>query len=107
MSKLIEGFFSFVREQGVVGMAVALAIGIQASQTVSAIVNQFVNPLVGVILMGTDLTGIQSEVEVDGDTLVFGWGIILQSIITLLATALVIYFVVDKLGLTKADKKKK
>jgi hypothetical protein len=31
---------------------------------------------------------------------------ILQAVITLLATAFVVYFIVDKAGLTKLDKKK-
>lgn len=106
MSNLVKGFTNFVREQGVVGLAVGLAIGIQASGTVSALVDQFINPLVGVILQGTDLSSIESTVEVGNTTQTFGWGIIIQSVVTLLATAFVIYFVVEKLGLTKADKKK-
>ncbi len=106
MTKYIKGFMTFVREQGVVGLAIGLAIGIQASSTVSAIVNQFINPLVGVVLQGTDLSGIKSTVSVGDSNQVFGWGIILQSVITLLATATVVYFVVEKAGLTKLDKKK-
>lgn len=108
MSKLIKGFVDFVREQGVVGIAVGIAIGLQAASAVDALVKQFINPLVGIILQGTDLTDITSTVEVgNSGPQTFGWGIILQAIITLLATALVVYLLVDKLGLTKADKKKK
>lgn len=107
MSKLIKGFFDFVREQGIVGLAVAIAIGIQASDTVDTIVEHFINPFVGIILQGTNLSGIESEVAVGKSVQVFGWGAILQSIITLLATAFVVYFIVDKAGLTKLDKKNK
>ena len=107
MTKFVKGFMTFVREQGVVGLAVGLAIGIQASSTVSALVAQLINPLVGVILQGTDLSGIKTSVEAGDTTQVFGWGIILQSVITLLATAFVAYFVVEKAGLTKLDKKGK
>ena len=107
MSKMIKDFMSFVREQGVVGLAVGLAIGLQAATLVSAIVDQFINPLVGVILQGTDLSSIKTSINVNDETLVFGWGIILQATIVLLATAFVVYFIVDKLGLTKIDKKKK
>lgn len=107
MNKMIKDFTAFVREQGVVGLAVGLAIGIQAAAAVSAIVNGFINPLVGLILQGTDLSGIQSTVEVgDADPQVFAWGLIIQSVITLVATAFVVYFLVEKLGLTKVDKKK-
>ena len=106
MNKMAKGLMDFIREQGVVALAVGLAIGIQASALVSAIVEYFINPLVGVILQGTDLSGIRSTVEAGGEAQVFGWGIILQAIITLIATAFVVYYLVDKLGLNKLDKKK-
>lgn len=101
MKDFIKGFMKFVTEQGVVGLAVGLAIGIQASNTVSAIVTNFIDPLVGLLLNGTDLTGILTKVERNGETLVFGWGNILQAVITLVATAFVVYFVVEKAGLAK------
>ncbi len=106
MSKMLKEFTLFVREQGVVGLAVGLAIGASAGEAVKSIVENFINPLVGLILQGTDLTNIKSTVIVGGEDLVFGWGFILQAVITLLATAFVVYFIVDKAGLTKADKKK-
>jgi large conductance mechanosensitive channel len=102
---MIKDFIAFVREQGIVALAVGIAIGIQASNFVGTLVDQFINPIVGIILQGTDLTRIQSEVTVNDEVLVFGWGIMLQALITLIATAFVIYFIVKKTGLDKADKK--
>jgi large conductance mechanosensitive channel protein len=104
---MLKGFSDFVREQGVVGLAVGLAIGASAGDAVATLVENFINPLVGIILQGTDLTGIQSTVDAGNTTVTFGWGLILQAVITLLATAFVVYFIVDKAGLTKADKKSK
>ena len=106
MSKIIKDFVGFVREQGVVGVAVGIAVGLQAAALVSTLVDQFINPLVGIILQGTDLTGIKSDVEVGDASVTFGWGMILQAAITFLATAFVVYFIVEKSGLSKADKKK-
>jgi large conductance mechanosensitive channel len=103
---MLKGFMSFVREQGVVGIAVGIAVGLQAATLVSVIVNAFINPLVGVILQGTDLSGIQSTVEAGDTVQVFGWGAILQALITFLATAFVVYMIVHKAGLDKMDKKK-
>jgi large conductance mechanosensitive channel len=103
---MLKEFSHFVRSQGVVGLAVGLAIGAKAGDAVSALVENFINPLVGILLQGTTLTGIQSVVKVgNADPVTFGWGYILQAIITLLATAFVVFFIVDKAGLTKADKK--
>lgn len=109
MSSYLNGFVNFVREQGVVGLAVGLAIGLQAGITVSALVDNFINPIVGFILGGTDLSNLEWEtgLERGGVELVFGWGEIASAVITLLATAFVVYFVVEKAGLTKLDKKKK
>jgi len=107
MSKIINDFVSFVREQGVVALAVGLAIGIQASNTVASIVDNFVDPIVGVVLNGTDLSSISTTITRNGENLVFGWGNILNAVITLIATAFLIFFVVQKSGLTKLDKSKK
>ena len=105
MSQTVKEFSDFVREQGVVG----LAIGVAAGDAVAKIVEQFINPLVGFILGGTDLSNLKwnTGLENGGVELVFGWGDILSAIITLLATAFVIFYVVRALKLDKADKKSK
>ena len=107
MNKQIAGFMNFVREQGVIGLAVGLAIGAAAGDAVKAIVDNIINPLVGLILNGTDLSSIQSTVTRNGDKLVFGWGNVINSLITLLAVAAVIYYVVRGLKLDKLDKSDK
>lgn len=106
MSKFFKDFVNFIREQGVVGLAVGLAIGLQASGAVSSIVDNFISPLVGLLLNGTDLSSISTTITRNGEQLVFGWGFILNALISLVATAIVIFFVIDKIGLTKLDKKK-
>ncbi len=108
MYSYIKGFSDFVREQGIVGLAVGLAIGVQAGSTVSALVKNFIDPIVGFILGGADLSNLvwETGLERGGNELVFGWGAIVSAIITLLATAFVVYFIVEKAGLTKLDKKK-
>lgn len=104
----IKDFTNFVREQGVIGLAVGLAVGASAGAAVASIVDNFINPLVGFILGGTDLSSLvwETGLKRGGEELVFGWGAIASAIITLLAVAFVIFFVVDKSGLTRLDKKK-
>jgi large conductance mechanosensitive channel len=111
MNKQLNSFISFIREQGVVGLAVGLAIGAQVTSTVSSIVSGIIDPIVGFIignqegLAGATWTIVQAENPGDR-ALVIGWGSVLSSLITLAAVAAVIYFVVSGLKLDKADKKK-
>ncbi len=108
MKNFAKEFTSFVREQGIVGLAVGLAIGVQAGAAVSSIVDNFIDPIVGFILGGTDLSNLAWETGLSrgGEELVLGWGAIASALITLIATAFVIFFVVQKAGLTKLDKQK-
>lgn len=115
----LQGFSDFIRNQGVVGLAVGLAIGTQAGATVKALVEGFINPIVSFIVgsgsglldakwnvIGKDTATTQYMFELGNRTLVFAWGAILSSLITLIAVAAVIYFVVMGLKLDKLDKKK-
>ena len=103
-----QGFLNFVREQGVVGLAVGLAIGAAAGASVKSIVDNFINPIVGFILGGTDLSSLvwDTGLQNGGVELTFGWGAIASSLITLLATAFVIYYVIKGARLDKLDKQK-
>jgi large conductance mechanosensitive channel len=106
----LGGFIGFVREQGVVGLAVGLAIGTAAGASVKQIVDGFINPIVGFIIGGIDLSKLTWVViapnEAGKGGLVFSYGAILSSLITLLATALVIYWLVHVARLDKLDKQK-
>lgn len=110
-SSRVADFLNFVREQGVVGLAVGLAIGTAAGAAVKQIVDGFINPIVGFLIGGIDLSKLQWVVvgpREDGTGgLAFSWGAILSSLITLFATALVIYWLVRIAKLDKLDKKKK
>lgn len=109
MKKHVNGFVSFVREQGVVGLAVGLAIGTAAGSAVKAIVDGFINPIVGFILGGADLGSQQWEVvkatAESSRSLTISWGMIISAVITLLATAFVVYQIVHIAKLDKLDKK--
>lgn len=108
MNKQLKGFMNFVREQGVVGLAVGLAIGTQAGKAVEAIVKGFINPIVSFIIGDTKGLDAATWTVYKGDSreLVFGWGGIISALITLVAVSAVIYFVVHGLKLDKADRKK-
>lgn len=109
VGKQFGGFMSFVREQGVVGLAVGLAIGTAATVFVKSIVDNMITPLIGAALPGgTDLASKHYCLERVGQecTIKFGWGAVLSNLISFLAVAAVIYFVVKGLKLDRLDKKK-
>lgn len=109
VGRQLDGFMDFVREQGVVGLAVGLALGTSATVLVKSIVDNFVNPLVGVILPGsTNLSDKYYCLSEEFGECVnkLGWGAIASNIISFLAVAAVIYFVVKGLKLDKWDKAK-
>ena len=103
----MAGFVNFIREQGVVGMAVGLAIGTAAGDTVKKLVTAFIDPLVQLIVGSQQ--GLQSAsftVEVAGRKGEFLYGAFVSSLITLIAVAFVVYAIVHFLKLDKLDKKK-
>ncbi|MCA9341613.1 MscL family protein [Candidatus Saccharibacteria bacterium] len=105
----VNGFISFVREQGVIGLAVGLAIGTAAGASVKVIVDELISPIVALLTRGVDLNSLQWVIlQADGKNpeVAIGYGAILSSLITLLATALVIYYVVHLAKLDRLDKKK-
>lgn len=103
----VNGFVDFIRQQGVIGLAVGLAIGTAAGDTVRKIVEGFINPIVQFIVgTGSTLSTSTWTFEAWGREATFAWGAAVSSTITLLATALVIYWLVNIFKLNKLDKKK-
>lgn len=101
------GFIDFVREQGIVGLAIGFIVGTQARVLVDALTNGFINPLVGLVLPGGgSLVGRTFTVTVGSQTAVFGWGLFVYALIDFLIIAAVIYFVFKWLRLDKLNKKK-
>ena len=102
-----SGFMNFIREQGVVGLAVGLAIGTAAGDTVKQLVGAFIDPIVQLIIGSQEgLKAAQFTVEIAGRKGVFTWGAFVSSLITLLAVAFVVYAIVHMLKLDRLDKKK-
>lgn len=102
-----SGFVDFIRTQGVIGLAVGLAIGAAAGDTVKKLVEGFINPVVQFIVGSqAALANASWTFEAFGRQADFKWGAFVSSLITLLATALVIYLIIHGLKLDKLDKKK-
>lgn len=101
------GFMTFIREQGVVGLAVGLAIGTAAGDTVKKLVAAFIDPLVQLIIGSQEgLQAASFTVEIAGRKGEFLYGAFISSLITLVAVAFVVYAIIHFLKLDKLDKKK-
>ena len=103
----LVGFVNFIREQGVIGLAVGLAIGTAAGDTVKKLVEGFITPIVQ-LLVGSQqgLEAATWQLEIAGRTGEFRWGAFVSSFITLTATAFVIYLIVHYAKLDRVDRKK-
>lgn len=108
VAKHSSGLLDFVREQGVIGLAVGLAVGTAAASTVKVIVDEFISPLVALITQGVDLNGLKWVIMNAGqeNEVAIGWGAILSSVIILLATIFIIYWILHAMKLDRLDKKK-
>ncbi|HRH25607.1 MAG TPA: MscL family protein [Parcubacteria group bacterium] len=99
----MKGFLDFIREQGVVGLAVGFILGGAVSKLVSAIVTDIVNPLLGLAL--GSVSGLKEAYFAIGSAKIM-YGDLLAVAIDFVVIALVVYFGVKALKLDKLDKPK-
>mgnify|MGYP003681914762 CR=1 FL=1 len=97
------GFLDFIREQGVVGLAIGFILGGSIRSVVDSIVNDLINPLLGLVL-GEDHFS-QAVWQIGSAEI--AWGNFIATLINFTIVAAVVFFGVKGLGLEKLDKKKK
>lgn len=102
MSSKLQGFVDFIREQGVVGLAVGFILGGAVSKIVSSLVENIINPLVGALMGKVNLT----EKALHIGSVAIKYGAFISSLVDFIIIAAVVYFGVKALGLDKLDKKK-
>ena len=95
----MTGFIQFVREQGVVGLAIGFILGGAVNKVVSSLVNDVINPLIGYAL--GDIRGL-AEMTIGSVKL----GSFLTVIIDFIIVAAVVYFVFKGMKLDRLDMKK-
>lgn len=99
----MKGFINFIREQGVVGLAVGFILGGAISKVVASLVTDVINPILGVIL---GATGELKDIAIKVGSVKIMVGSFINTMIDFMVIALVIYYGVKMLGLDKLDKKK-
>ncbi len=98
----MQGFLTFIREQGVVGLAVGFILGAEVTALVKSLVTGIINPLIGLIGNADSLA--DASVMVGSAEVV--WGAFVAQFINFVIVAGVVYFIFKKLGLDKLDAKK-
>lgn len=99
----MKGFIDFVREQGVVGLAVGFILGGAVSKVVSAFVNDIVNPIIGSLIGSVE--GLKTATLKIGSANIL-YGDFISIFVDFVIIAFVVYFGVKVIGVDKLDKKK-
>lgn len=99
LSKTVAGFLSFVREQGVIGLAIGVILGGAVGKLVTSLVNDIVLPCITLVVGSPE--GMQS-LAWHGIT----YGKFIAALVDFVLIAAVVYFGVKMLGLDRIDSKK-
>lgn len=99
----MKGFLNFIKEQGVIGLAVGFILGGAVSKVVSSLVTDIINPILGVVL---GVAGNLNNSVLKLGKIEIMWGNFVSVVIDFLIIAMVVYYGVKILGLNKIDKKK-
>jgi len=96
----MSGFIKFIREQGVIGLAVGFILGAAVSDLVGSLVRDIINPIIGFLIGSTE--GL-AEINVG----VVSVGAFISVLIDFFIIAAVVYWIFRILKLDKLDLKKK
>jgi len=100
----MKEFITFIREKGVLGLAVGIIAGGAVTKLVNSIVENLINPLIGYVTGAAgDLASLSYTAPITG--IVFKWGAVVSSMIDFTAVLFVVYFLFVKSPLNKLDKK--
>ncbi len=99
----LGGFFEFIRQQGVIGLAVGIILGNSVRDVVNALIADFISPMIGLML---GFAGNLKDAQVHIGPVSILWGHFVSVVIDFAIVAAVIYFVVKGFKFDKFDKPK-
>lgn len=97
----LQGFIEFIREKGVVGLAIGFMMGGAVSKLVTALVEDIINPLVG---LGLGKVGLAEASWKIGEAELM-WGHFVSTIVDFIIIAAVIYIGFKVLRIGRTEKK--
>jgi large conductance mechanosensitive channel protein len=102
--KLVQEFGEFINRGNVVDLAVGVIVGGAFSKIVTALVNNVITPIVGIVIGGVDLSYLSFTVPNwlgNGNGVTINYGNFLQSVIDFLIVALCIFIFVKLINKLK------
>ena len=103
LNKKFGGFLDFIREQGVVGLAIGFILGGASKELVTSLIENIIDPVLGLVLGSTE--GLDNAV-----LMFFGaevrLGAFFSTLLDFIVVAAVVYFIVKGIGFEKLDRKK-
>ncbi len=104
---LVKEFIDFLQTFGIIGLAIAFIIGAAASTLVTALVNDLINPVIGLVLPSGNLAALNATVTSPVSSqkpAVFLYGDFISKVINFIIIALVVFAMyrqLKKMGLAK------
>ena len=96
---LAQEFFDFLKTFGIIGLAIALVIGLAASRLVTAFVNDIIDPMIGYFLPAGSLETMSVKVtNLAGSTTEFKFGDLISTIIDFIIIAFIVFLAYKQLS---------
>ncbi|PIS05092.1 MAG: hypothetical protein COT81_02910 [Candidatus Buchananbacteria bacterium CG10_big_fil_rev_8_21_14_0_10_42_9] len=95
----MNGFIQFIRQQGVVGLAIGFILGGSVNQVIKSLVGDVINPLIGLVF--TSIEELNDFVL--GPVLI---GNFISALLNFIILAAVVYFIFKGMKLDRIDVKK-
>jgi len=89
----VQEFMGFLKTFVIIGLAIAFIIGAAATTIVTAVVNDIINPIIGLALPSGDLKALEAEIvnTVSGAVSVFKYGDFIANVIDFTIIAVIVF----------------
>ncbi|MBP9768419.1 MAG: large conductance mechanosensitive channel [Pseudomonadota bacterium] len=99
----MRGFLKFIKEQGVIGLAIGFILGSSIAKIVASLVNDIINPVIGIFL-GNAKDLASAYIQIAGAKIM--WGSFVNNAIDFFILAFIIYIAAKLLKLDQITSKK-
>lgn len=103
-----SGFFEFIRNHGIISLAIGLFLGASLKTVLDSLINGIVNPIIGVVTGNVNLSNSYLCLKTVSEkcTSKLNYGSFISSVIEFILAAFVVYLIIRILRLDKLDKPK-